>query len=125
TPVERPRHFTTNHVQREPHEPNKSCSRRAGTAVRRSTRALCIEQSGATSRREGTLISQQRGARMTADQTTPLVVHVERVLPAPRARIFELHSEADQLAKWWGPKGFTVPNIVVDLRVGGRYRIAM
>jgi uncharacterized protein YndB with AHSA1/START domain len=62
---------------------------------------------------------------MTADQTTPLVVHVERVLPAPRARIFELHSEADQLAKWWGPKGFTVPNLVVDLRVGGRYRIAM
>lgn len=61
---------------------------------------------------------------MTA-RTTKLMLHVERVLPAPRALIFKLHSEPDHLARWWGPRGFRVPSIVVDLRVGGQYRIAM
>ena len=61
---------------------------------------------------------------MTA-RPTELMVHVECVLPAPRALIFELHSDPDQLAKWWGPRGFSTPSIVVDVRVGGQYRIAM
>ena len=61
---------------------------------------------------------------MTA-RPTELTLHVERVLPAPRALIFKLHSEPDQLARWWGPRGFSVPSIVMDLRVGGQYRIAM
>ena len=29
------------------------------------------------------------------------------------------------LAKWWGPRGFTVPEIDLDPRVGGSFRIAM
>jgi uncharacterized protein YndB with AHSA1/START domain len=29
------------------------------------------------------------------------------------------------LAKWWGPKGFTVPSLEFDPRVGGSYRIEM
>jgi uncharacterized protein YndB with AHSA1/START domain len=61
---------------------------------------------------------------MTA-RPTELTVHVERVLPAPRAEIFKLHSEPDQLAKWWGPRGFSVPSIVLEMRIGGHYRIAM
>ena len=61
---------------------------------------------------------------MTA-RPTELTLHVERVLPAPRALIFKLHSKPDQLARWWGPRGFSVPNIVVDVRVGGQYRIEM
>ena len=61
---------------------------------------------------------------MTA-RPAELTLHVERVLPAPRALIFKLHSERDQLARWWGPSGFSVPSIDVDLRVGGQYRIAM
>jgi uncharacterized protein YndB with AHSA1/START domain len=53
------------------------------------------------------------------------MLHVERALPAPRPRIFKLHSEPDQWARWWGPTGFTVSGIEVDLRVGGHYRILM
>jgi uncharacterized protein YndB with AHSA1/START domain len=56
---------------------------------------------------------------------TEFTMHVERVLPAPRGLIFTLHSEPDQLARWWGPRGFSVPSMTVDLRVGGQYRIAM
>ena len=54
-----------------------------------------------------------------------LALHLERVLPAPRERVFRMHADPDFLARWWGPKGFTAPNIEVDLSVGGSYRIAM
>jgi uncharacterized protein YndB with AHSA1/START domain len=50
---------------------------------------------------------------------------MKRVLPTPRARVFRAFTEPDQLAKWWGPKGFTAPSVELDLRLGGNYRIAM
>ena len=54
-----------------------------------------------------------------------LVLHLERVLLAPRALVFRMHTEPNLLAQWWGPKGFTAPGIELDLRVGGSYRITM
>jgi uncharacterized protein YndB with AHSA1/START domain len=54
-----------------------------------------------------------------------LVLHLERVLPAPRQLVFQMHADPDLLAQWWGPKGFTAPSIELDLRVGGRYQIMM
>jgi uncharacterized protein YndB with AHSA1/START domain len=50
---------------------------------------------------------------------------MKRVLPAPRERVFSACTDPDELAKWWGPKRFTVPGIELDLRRGGNYRIAM
>jgi uncharacterized protein YndB with AHSA1/START domain len=57
-----------------------------------------------------------------ADQ---LILHLERVLPAARPLVFSMCVEPNQLAQWWGPKGFTAPSIELDLRVGGGYRIEM
>jgi len=54
-----------------------------------------------------------------------LTLHLERALPAPRPLVFRMHAEPELLAQWWGPKGFSAPSIELDLRVGGRYRIAM
>ena len=54
-----------------------------------------------------------------------LVLDLRRVLKAPRERIFSALTEPAELAKWWGPDGFTTPEIDLDLRVGGRYRFAM
>lgn len=54
-----------------------------------------------------------------------LTLHLKRVLSAPRSAVFKAHTEPGELAKWWGPKGFTAPSIEIDLRVGGSYRIAM
>lgn len=54
-----------------------------------------------------------------------LTLHMERVLRAPRSLVFRALAEPDELAKWWGPHGFTAPSVEVDLRVGGSYRIAM
>ncbi|MBA3585257.1 MAG: SRPBCC domain-containing protein, partial [Gemmatimonadetes bacterium] len=50
---------------------------------------------------------------------------MKRVLPAPRPLVFKACTEPDELAKWWGPRGFTAPRVEVDLVVGGSYRIAM
>ena len=50
---------------------------------------------------------------------------MKTVLRAPAPDVFKACTEPDRLAEWWGPRGFTCPSIEVDLRVGGRYRIAM
>jgi uncharacterized protein YndB with AHSA1/START domain len=54
-----------------------------------------------------------------------LVLELTRVLPVSRERIFGALTEPADLAKWWGPQGFTTPEIDLDLRVGGRYRFTM
>jgi uncharacterized protein YndB with AHSA1/START domain len=61
---------------------------------------------------------------MKAD-SDELTLHLERVLPAGRSVVFGALIEPDELAKWWGPRGFTAPSIELDPQVGGRYRIAM
>ncbi len=64
---------------------------------------------------------------MTADTAgdADLSLHVERVLSASPELVFRLHTEPDELARWWGPRGFSAPSVEIDLRVGGRYRIEM
>jgi uncharacterized protein YndB with AHSA1/START domain len=54
-----------------------------------------------------------------------LVLELKRVLEAPRERVFSMLTEPTELAKWWGPQGFTTPEIELDLSVGGGYRVAM
>ncbi|MFF0156446.1 SRPBCC domain-containing protein [Streptomyces sp. NPDC005263] len=54
-----------------------------------------------------------------------LRLHLQRVLRAPRPVVFRLVTEPQELAKWWGPEGFTIPSVDSDVRPGGAYRIAM
>ena len=54
-----------------------------------------------------------------------LTLHLERVFDAPPSLVFDACTDPELLAKWWGPEGFTSPGIELDVRVGGRYRIAM
>jgi uncharacterized protein YndB with AHSA1/START domain len=57
--------------------------------------------------------------------TTELRLEVTRVVAAPPEVVFAMHTDPLQLARWWGPDGFVVPSVELDLRVGGRYRIEM
>ena len=50
---------------------------------------------------------------------------IERTLKASPERVFAAFTDPVQLTTWWWPEGFTCPAAEVDLRVGGRYRIAM
>jgi uncharacterized protein YndB with AHSA1/START domain len=48
-----------------------------------------------------------------------------RRLAAPRELVFKLWTDAEHLAKWWGPAGFTNPVCQFDARPGGRIHIDM
>jgi len=48
-----------------------------------------------------------------------------RTFDASRERIFVAWTDARQLARWWGPHGFTNPVCEVDPRPGGSIRIVM
>ena len=54
-----------------------------------------------------------------------LTLELTRVLPAARSGVFGAFIDPLQLAKWWGPEGFTTPSLEFQPRVGGRYRIEM
>lgn len=54
-----------------------------------------------------------------------LTLELAGEVPAPREVVWKALIEPDELARWWGPNGFTTPSIELDLRVGGGYRFAM
>ena len=54
-----------------------------------------------------------------------LMLELKRVVPHPRAAVFAAFTDPDELVRWWGPKGFTVPGLEFEARVGERYRIEM
>jgi uncharacterized protein YndB with AHSA1/START domain len=60
---------------------------------------------------------------MTASDDFALFL--ERTVPAPRPAVYRALTDAIELAKWWGPRGFTVPNVDFDPQIGVGYRIAM
>jgi uncharacterized protein YndB with AHSA1/START domain len=54
-----------------------------------------------------------------------LALELRRVLPAPPAAVFAAFTEPEQLARFWGPEGFTVPEVRFEAVAGEPYRIAM
>jgi uncharacterized protein YndB with AHSA1/START domain len=59
------------------------------------------------------------------DATGALVLNLECTLPAPPEEIFRMLTEPSQLVTWWGPHGFTIPAVDLNLVAGGRYRFRM
>ena len=47
-----------------------------------------------------------------------------RTIRASAARLFDAWTQPEQLRAWWGPRPVTCSGAEIDLRVGGRYRIA-
>jgi uncharacterized protein YndB with AHSA1/START domain len=50
---------------------------------------------------------------------------ISRDFDAPRDLVFKTYTEAEHLARWWGPKGFTMLRCSVDLRPGGLFHYCM
>ncbi len=48
---------------------------------------------------------------------------INRRFSAPIERVFEAWTQANVLAKWFGPEGFSVVNATSKLEVGGSYAI--
>ena len=63
---------------------------------------------------------------MSADAITSdrECVH-SRLIDAPRERVFSAIADPLQLARWWGPNGFTSSFESFDFRPGGHWRFVM
>lgn len=58
-------------------------------------------------------------------QSGDLTLEVNRVLQAAPAVVFGAFRDPNELAKWWGPEGFSIPSLEFDARAGESYRIEM
>ena len=61
---------------------------------------------------------------MTERPRTGELVLRESFRAAP-GQVFSRMTDPAELVKWWGPAGFSTPEAVIDLRVGGSYRLTM
>lgn len=49
----------------------------------------------------------------------------DRLFPVDRVTLFNAFADPEQLAKWWGPNGFTNQITTFDLRPGGNWLVTM
>jgi len=54
-----------------------------------------------------------------------LVLRLERTLAAPRESVWRALTDPEQLAEWWGPKGYRATSVQFEPKTGGSYRITM
>lgn len=62
---------------------------------------------------------------MAANARTEAEFVIERTFDAPRALMWKMWTDPAHLARWWGPKGFTVSHCKVDLRPGGIFHYGL
>ena len=64
---------------------------------------------------------------MADPQTKPeTTLRLRRTFAAPREKVFRAWTTPEAMKRWWIPfEGYAVPAVEVDLRAGGRYRVAM
>lgn len=55
----------------------------------------------------------------------PNELRLTRVYDAPVKAVWDAWTEPDQVAKWWGPRGFTITTHSKDLRPGGHWAYTM
>lgn len=61
------------------------------------------------------------GAEASADWD----LRLSRVIDAPRDLVFRAWIEPEQIARWWGPAGYTTVEYDMDVRPGGAYWFVM
>ncbi len=62
---------------------------------------------------------------MTARKAKSNEIHVDRVYDAPVKKVWDAWTQDEQVAQWWGPRGFTITTHSKDLRVGGHWHYTM
>ena len=53
------------------------------------------------------------------------VISLTRVYDAPLAAVWDAWTQPDEVAQWWGPRGFTLTTHSRDLRTGGHWHYTM
>jgi uncharacterized protein YndB with AHSA1/START domain len=60
-----------------------------------------------------------------ATRSNGLTLEMNRALAAASSLLFEAFTDPSELARWWGPEGFSTPDLEFEPRVGESYRIEM
>jgi uncharacterized protein YndB with AHSA1/START domain len=50
-----------------------------------------------------------------------LELRIERIIRAPREKVFRAWTDPKQAVQWWGPKSYPATFLEMDVRVGGRW----
>ncbi len=68
-----------------------------------------------------------RTGRVKTDPVKTQDITITRVFDAPRELVWRAWTEREQLAKWWGMRGWTAPpeTITMDVRPGGAFRVTI
>ena len=61
----------------------------------------------------------------TGTRSAATTLKVTRAFRAPCEKVFRAWTDPEALKQWWGPPGYECPDAEVDLRAGGKYRLAM
>jgi uncharacterized protein YndB with AHSA1/START domain len=56
---------------------------------------------------------------------TDCEIITSRLVDAPRELVWRMYTEAEHVAQWWGPNGFTNTIHAMDVRPGGAWRLTM
>lgn len=56
---------------------------------------------------------------------TDFSLQIDRVINAPRDRVYKAWTDPAEARVWWNASGMGVETVEMDVRVGGRFRIAM
>src|SRR5205809_3469040 len=60
---------------------------------------------------------------LTVSLPSDTEILMTRVFDAPRSLVFETHSKAEHLRRWWGPRRYEMPVCEIDFRPGGAWRM--
>ena len=62
---------------------------------------------------------------MTQQQAEALTLRIERIIRAPRERVYNAWVDPEEMKKWSAPSHMTIPEGSQDLRVGGKFHAVM
>jgi uncharacterized protein YndB with AHSA1/START domain len=62
---------------------------------------------------------------MSSTQTAQTELRLTRSFDAPRTVLFQAWTDPRQVARWWGPAGWSNPVCELDVRPGGKIHIVM
>jgi hypothetical protein len=65
------------------------------------------------------------GSAASTKRDGNLELHFTRTFNAPRDLVFRMWIDPEHIKHWYGPKGFEVVFIEMDVRVGGKWRKCM
>lgn len=52
-------------------------------------------------------------------------LHLERILAAPRDRVWQAWTDPAHIRKWWAPRPYQTPEVRIDLAPGGEFYTLM